>query len=144
MRFFFYGTLIDPDVRRVVLGPHAPRRVEPARLQGWRRAAVPGRTYPVIVIDAGAHVDGVLVHGLGTAARRRLERYEDADLYALLRIGVLAGGRRRFPALVFAAKSAGRAGGWGTRKVIETWDFAAWRRRDKQRLLMSLRRRTGV
>ncbi|MBL8834369.1 MAG: gamma-glutamylcyclotransferase, partial [Rhodospirillales bacterium] len=47
MRFFFYGTLIDPDVRRAVLGRLAPASVEPATLKGWRRFSAKGVTFPI-------------------------------------------------------------------------------------------------
>lgn len=133
MRFFFYGTLIDADVRRAVLGPHAPRHVEPALLDGWRRIPVRGKTYPVIVVDPGFKVDGVLVRGLNAAARRRLERYEDKDLYAVVDVAVVPTGRQRpVPALVFAAKAA------GFRRSPGTWEIAAWRRRHKRRFLLRL------
>lgn len=95
MRFFFYGTLIDEAVRRAVLGRHAPLRVEPARLGGWRRVAVPGKAYPVVLAEPQASVDGVLARGLTAAARRRLEGYEDADLYAVVEVEVIPVGRRR-------------------------------------------------
>ena len=139
MRFFFYGTLIDADVRRAVLGPHAPARVEPARLQGWRRAAVPGRSYPVLVADAKASVEGVLAHGLKAAARRRLEAYEDDDFYELTGIEVAIAGRRRpVPAFVFGAKRPGAAA------KLAGWGFDEWKRRHKRRFLLTLRRRRAA
>jgi hypothetical protein len=42
MRFFFYGTLMDEDIRRAVLGDRAPDAVEPATLIGYRRMAAAG------------------------------------------------------------------------------------------------------
>ncbi len=139
MRFFFYGTLIDADVRRAVLGPYAPRRVEPAVLRGWRRVPVRGRTYPVIVADPAASVDGVLVRGLNTAAKRRLERYEDADLYEMAELDVTPTGRlRAVRALTFVAKAPGLRRGSGT------WEIAAWQRRHKRRFLLTLGRRPAA
>ena len=141
MRFFFYGTLIDADVRRALLGPHASRRVEPARLQGWRRVAVSGKTYPVVVAEPDASVDGVLVRGLSAAARRRLTRYEDANLYALATVDVLAMGcAHPVSALAFVAKET------ATRRAPRSvgWSFEDWRRRHKRRLLLTLRRRPAA
>ena len=133
MRFFFYGTLIDADVRRGVLGLQAPRRVEPALLSGWRRVPVRGKTYPVIVADTRASVDGVLARGLNAAARRKLERYEDPDLYALAELEVLLAGRARpVPALVFVATAAGAGRERGR------WDLETCQRRHKRRFLRSL------
>lgn len=139
MRFFFYGTLIDAEVRRAVLGLHAPRRVEPACLRGWRRVPVRGRSYPVIVADRTASVEGVLVCGLSPAARRRLERYEDSDLYALAELDVHPQGRGRpVRGLVFIAKAAGASRGSGS------WDLATWQRRHKRRFLLTLGRRPAA
>ena len=139
MRFFFYGTLIDADVRRAVLGAYAPRHVEEACLRGWRRGPVRGKTYPVIVADPQASVDGALVRGLNTAARRRLERYEDEDLYALAEVDVLLAGRAKVVrAVVFVAKAAGFRHGPGT------WDIDEWRRRHKRRFLLTLGRRPAA
>jgi hypothetical protein len=139
MRFFFYGTLVDEDVRRAVLGPHAPRHVEPALLDGWRRVPVRGRTYPVVVADPAASVDGVLVRGLNAAARRRLERYEDADLYEVTTLDVLPTGRMRpVQAFVFVAKAAGFRRGSGR------WEIGEWRRRHKRRFLLTPGRRPAA
>jgi hypothetical protein len=135
LRFFFYGTLIDADVRRAVLGPLAPRRVEPASLRGWRRVPVRGKTYPVIVADPTAQVDGVLARGLNAASKHRLERYEDADLYALAGLDVLPTGRTRpVPAQVFVAKAA------GARSAPGEWEIETWQRRHKRRYLRTLGR----
>jgi len=143
MRFFFYGTLMDADVRRAVLGPHAPRHVEPALLRGWRRLPVRGRTYPVIVADPAASVDGVLVRGLNAAARRRLERYEDADLYAAATVDVLPAGRARpVQALVFVANFVAKAP--GVRRGSRRWEIGDWRRRHKRRFLLTLGRRPAA
>jgi Gamma-glutamyl cyclotransferase, AIG2-like len=139
VRFFFYGTLVDPDVRRAVLGPYAPRSVEPASLSGWRRVPVRGKTYPVIVADPAATVDGVLARGLNAAARRRLEHYEGDDLYAVADVEVALTDRLRLvPARVFVAKAAGIHRGRGT------WTIATWRRRHKRRFLLTLGRRPAA
>lgn len=139
MRFFFYGTLIDAEVRRAVLGPHAPHEIDAARLEGWRRVPVPGKAYPTIVSDPGAAVDGVLARGLGPVARRLLERYEDEDLYDLVEVELSPAGRRRpVAAFVFAARPALQLRRFGT------WDLEQWRRRDKRRLLLRLTRRSAA
>jgi len=49
-RFFFYGTLMDPSVRRAVLGRPVERsRLQRAVLPGFRRVFRRGATYPVLV-----------------------------------------------------------------------------------------------
>lgn len=58
---FAYGTLKDPDVQKRVIG----RIVDgvPDTLSGYRKSevAVDGQTYPVIVPDQNASVDGVVL-----------------------------------------------------------------------------------
>src|SRR3546814_10497857 len=50
MSYFFYGTLCDPDVLRLVLGYRPSRRqLAPAVLTGFRRKIDKGRRYPVLV-----------------------------------------------------------------------------------------------
>ncbi len=138
MRFFFYGTLIDPEIRRLVLGRHAPRVVEPATLRGWRRVPVPAKTYPMIVPDTAGNVDGILARGLNAAARRRLERYED-DLYAVAPVEVgLVDRKRKVLALAFFAQVSRVPCG------AKTWDFAEWQRRHKRRFIQTLRRRLAA
>ncbi|HZD25670.1 MAG TPA: gamma-glutamylcyclotransferase family protein [Alphaproteobacteria bacterium] len=49
MRFFFYGTLRDGAVRRLVLGRALPDdEAIPAVLEGYRIARVRGADYPVL------------------------------------------------------------------------------------------------
>lgn len=134
MRFFFYGTLIDPDVRRLVLGRHAPVAVEPARLEGWRRLPLAGATYPVIVRDPAAAVDGVLVRGLDASARALLVRYEGSH-YELAPVDVATGRGRRIAANVFVPRP-GRV-----RRGRGEWDFSDWARRHKRRFMATLARR---
>jgi len=133
MRFFFYGTLIDPDVRRLVLGHLAPAEVEAAVLPGWKRVPLPGVTYPTILRAAEASVKGVLARGLNAAARRRLIDYESDD-YDLIDVEVTVAGERRIAAHVFAGKPT-QVRGPGL------WTFAAWQRRHKRRFIASLARR---
>lgn len=134
MRFFFYGTLMDAHVRRLVLGRYAPRHAEPATLRGWRRVSVIGKTYPVIVADGRAAVEGILVRGLNAAARRRLEHYE-GDLYEVANVEAILADRRRLPALAFVAGS-----GRSTR-TSRGWDLVDWTRRHKRSFVLKLKRR---
>lgn len=134
MRFFFYGTLMDVDVRRLVLGRHAPAQVEPARLAGWQRFPVAGTSYPAIRRDPPAAVDGVLVRGLDAGAHALLERYE-GDGYATLLVEVETATGRRVAAHVFAPRPKRIRRGRGA------WDFADWLRRHKRRFIATLARR---
>lgn len=74
MNFFFYGTLCHLPLLETVLG----RRVEiqSARLGGWRAHWATGRPHPMLVEDAEASVEGILVAGLMTDDLDRLDFYE--------------------------------------------------------------------
>ncbi|MBM3539358.1 MAG: gamma-glutamylcyclotransferase [Alphaproteobacteria bacterium] len=132
MRFFLYGTLMDADVRRLVMGRGAPETVEPASVKGWRRVNLSGVTYPGIVRDAKGKVEGVLARGLGAAAKRRLVRYEGRE-YDLIEVEIAtdSGAMRR--ALMFVTNKA-------LKPVTGRWELALWQRRHKKRFLGSLAR----
>jgi hypothetical protein len=132
LRFFFYGTLIDADVRRLVLGRLAPDEVEPAILNGWRRVKLAGVTYPGIVVDPKGTVEGVLARDLGTAAKRALVRYE-GDEYELVPAEVATAEGKTVGALMFVS---GRA----LKRASGVWGIADWQRRHKRRFLASLSR----
>jgi hypothetical protein len=68
--FFFYGTLMDGDVRNAVLGNFIAGEVaSPDLLAGWRRVGLRGRSYPVIVPSPGATFDGLAVSFAAAAGR---------------------------------------------------------------------------
>lgn len=132
MRFFFYGSLMDADVRRLVMKKDAPATAEPASVKGWRRVNLVGVTYPGIMRDAKGSVEGVLVRGLGAAARKRLLGYEGPE-YDLIEVEVIdeSGGLRR--AGMFVPNKA-------LTPATGRWDFALWQRRHKKRFLGELAR----
>ena len=77
MDLFFYGTLLDVDVRRLVLGVSAERlRLEPARLHGYRRMAKDRSTAPLLVPGPGMWVEGLLARGLDRPQMARLCHFE--------------------------------------------------------------------
>jgi len=129
MRFFFYGTLIDADVRRVVLGDEG--KVEPAILRGWRVASLRGTRYATIVPDRKQAVGGVLIRGISRPIARRLTRYE-GDEYESVRLPVRLRRGRTINAQVFVARRRYRA--------PQGWDFAAWKRRYKRLFLATMGR----
>lgn len=134
MRFFFYGTLIDPDVRRIVLGARAARAAQTraAELRGWTRRAVRGVSYPIILPRAGGSVSGVLVSGLDARSRRQLEAYEGAD-YEVVTVAVSLDGGRLERALVFAANRCGRL-----KPDTATWSYEAWCATEKSGFLREI------
>lgn len=102
MRFFFYGTLMDPDVRAIVLGREASlsAHVRDAVLFDWERRATSGVSYPVILPRPGEHVNGMIVSGLDTMSRRALVAYE-GPFFQLMRVNAYVSNGAR-EALVFS------------------------------------------
>jgi hypothetical protein len=91
--FFFYGTLLFPEVLEIVLG----RTVDPSELHdayayGFRRIALPGHVYPVL-----RHAEGVITHGkiienISAEEQRRLDFFE-AEIYSKESIQIQCGDR---------------------------------------------------
>ena len=79
---FFFGTLMDADVRALVLGPeYSDHEVRRAWLRGFRRVFMPGRTYPMLLPHPHGRVEGILVGGLSVEAVRRLSTFEGPDYH---------------------------------------------------------------
>jgi len=89
-----YGTLLDAEVRRLVLGRCRPRA---AVLEGWERVYVAGEPYPGIRACAGAETDVRVLEGLGAKALARGDAFEGAEY------------ERRVLAVRFADGSTGEA-----------------------------------
>ncbi|WP_241004192.1 gamma-glutamylcyclotransferase family protein [Magnetospirillum aberrantis] len=75
MNLFFYGTLMDSDVRQLVCGKRLDA-AEPAVAQGFRRVHVEGRHYPMMLPHASGWVEGTLVRGVDAESLHRLQVYE--------------------------------------------------------------------
>jgi len=126
--YFFYGTLLDADVRRLVFGPDERHlALEPARLCGYRRMAKGNSTAPVLVPRPGASVEGLLVRGLDRRQMARLRHYEGRN-YREVPCAVRHADRMSVRALVFLA----------ARRVPPArapWRLDAWQRRAKRAYL---------
>lgn len=122
MNYFFYGTLIDPEVLRLVLGRKvASLGRRKARLMGYRRVFRRNATYPVLVADAAAAVEGVLVGALARRDVVALERYEGPDYRTIALPVALAHGGEVLARVFVPAKSC-------VPSTID-WTFEEWRRR---------------
>jgi gamma-glutamylcyclotransferase (GGCT)/AIG2-like uncharacterized protein YtfP len=71
-----YGTLLDAEVRRLVLGRC---RARAARLEGWERVYVAGQTYPGIRPRVGAGCDVLVLDGFGPKALARGDAFEGRE-----------------------------------------------------------------
>ncbi len=78
MRFFFYGTLLDADVRESVLGERYENLTRGTMI-GFVRLHRAGAAYPILVPRTGSSVDGIITGVLGPAQIERLDAYEGAE-----------------------------------------------------------------
>lgn len=126
--YFFYGTLIDPEIRAAVLGGTAEDLLTIVdTLRGWRAVLVSGKTYPVIVPSARDEVRGVRVAIAAPSARRRLSHFEGPE-YRVATL-ILGSGEE---AEVFVGSKLSRPG-------AQRWNFQPWERRHKARFLARIR-----
>ena len=80
MRFFFYGTLIEPEILHAVLRrPVVRAHCRNALLHGYRRVYRRGASYPIIVADAASEVEGIVVSELTARDVARLRAYEGPE-----------------------------------------------------------------
>lgn len=138
MLYFFYGTLCDADVQRLILGYRPnPRQLSPAQLPGFRRKRARGRSYPVLVRSPGGLVDGVLFMAARASDARRLAAYEGPEYLT-----------RVLPVRKAAAASTT---GWRRARVFlpagpalpagfDDWQLVRWQRSEKAAFLTSLHR----
>lgn len=133
MRFFFYGTLLDPDVLSHVTG-RAPEdcRLVPAVLRGFRRVYAKGASYPILVARRGAETRGAVLADVSPAEAARLSAYEGTG-YVLGRRLVAVEGEGRRIAAVYEPRP-GRI-----EASDAAWEFEEWRRLHRARFLAALR-----
>ncbi len=83
--FFFYGTLLDPDICRLVLRREVPpESIVPATLAGYRRYQVRNAPYPAAVRQPGAEIDGIVLRDLDALDAARLSNFEGDGYFATL------------------------------------------------------------
>ena len=89
---FFFGTLMHEEVLEAVLDrPVAALETTAAVLRGYRRERAAAASYPVLVEDPSALVDGRLLHRPSARCILRINHFEDAE-YRARRLTVLAAG----------------------------------------------------
>lgn len=131
MDLFFYGTLMDGDVRAAVCGCPLDS-VRPARLSGYQRVFMRGRDYPMLVRSPGGVVDGVLVTGVDDRCAARLTRYE-GDEYVTRSVDVILVDGAAVRACLYMARP-------GVAARLRVWTLHDWRMRHKRSFLRALAR----
>lgn len=132
MRFFFYGTLIDPEVLHTVIRRSlAPGDRRSAVLRGFRRVFRRGAGYPVLVPDRACEVEGVVVAGLDRRDAALLSAFEGAEYRAAL-LPVRLKTDRVIHARVFLPAP-------GCPTTAEEWTLEEWRSRFRRDFLRRIR-----
>ncbi|MCC7049893.1 MAG: gamma-glutamylcyclotransferase [Alphaproteobacteria bacterium] len=128
--FFFYGTLLDADIRHRVIGrPVGDETLTPASLAGYRRVRVTGKWFPMLVPgQVGDVVDGAIASGFGSAEVARLVAYEGAD-YGLDAVTLRLADGASARGLVFVPRPG------ALKPSNEAWNLAAWQRDEKPRVM---------
>jgi hypothetical protein len=129
MRWFFFGSLLDPDVLAMVLDrPVTAYTRRYGTLYGYRRVCVIEESYPALARDPDGRVDGLLVEPLSTEDQRRVCFFEGEEFRPCRRpIELHVGGR--LDAWVFLTA------GLSDSLHDQPWDFHLWRTRHKMRFL---------
>jgi gamma-glutamylcyclotransferase (GGCT)/AIG2-like uncharacterized protein YtfP len=129
---FVFGTLMDEDLLRIVLGHAIPEQCrEVAHLKGWRRPVIAGRTYPMLRPHATGRVAGLLLRDLNEQDRDRLDYYEGPE-YRLGVVEVRSSGGTREQALAYLCPEGIAAGG-------RDWRLETWRLRHKRAAIARVR-----
>lgn len=116
-RVFLFGTLLDPDLRRIVLGREIAGR--PAQLPDHAVEAAAGGDWPILVPRRGAYAEGLLVE-LDREAAARAAFYEAGSGYAAGPAVVDTAGERLAAEVYRAPDGTGSGRGW----ALATWQAA--------------------
>jgi gamma-glutamylcyclotransferase (GGCT)/AIG2-like uncharacterized protein YtfP len=122
LSFFFYGTLMDPDLRAAVLGGPSPF-VHPGSLSDYRRAPIASQDYPGIAPSPGHVVEGLLVQNLTPEMAARASLYE-GDQYEARLLSVQTEDGTEHSAWTYVSLP-------GLRLAAGDWCLDTWQRRRK-------------
>ncbi len=137
MRFFFYGTLLDPDVTALVLGRRlAPGAFRGAVLPGHARRRAKGASYPIVVRDQREQVHGAIVEGLSPRDVDRLAAYEGPG-YRIATLRVQVNGHLTITSVFEPMENR-------LEPSAEPWELGLWQRRHKRAFVKRLQRAFSV
>lgn len=133
MDFFFYGTLLDPDIQELVIGRRLrPHELESAVVHDHRRVFIRGAWYPVLVPAEGRSVTGRIARGITRREAQLIHYFEDED-YRLETLRVVSRRRGLVATHVYAPRDLSDASD-------TDWYLEEWRRRFKWQYLRRTRR----
>lgn len=135
--YFFYGTLMDPEVAREILGrPLSGCSPVHGVLKGYKRVCVADATYPAITPAPDDQVDGIVVSRITELEAFRLKRYEGIH-YDMLSLSIKVSDGMMEGVRVFTPLET-------LPLTDQPWDFKRWQVEDKKRFLKAVQRNTLV
>ncbi len=135
MRLGVYGTLLDPEVRALVLGEEWRSGGRPGLLRGWRRVYVAGEAYPGICRRPGAATYVLILEGITSSVLMQADRFEGGYYRRQLLPVVLTGWRGGPEKVAFYVPSP------STRLSGQTWRYdQRWRRRYRSAFMAEARK----
>jgi hypothetical protein len=127
MLFFFYGTLMDDEVRQALAGSRARAlRVSSGILLNHRRCKARDGNYPVVTPCFGGRVPGLFVEGVDAHLALWIAHYEGPG-YLPARVTARDRLGQRLRPWAFMPATRRHAAG-------EPWDLGLWQRHDKPRV----------
>ncbi|MGF1562423.1 MAG: gamma-glutamylcyclotransferase family protein [Geminicoccaceae bacterium] len=124
MAFFFFGTLLDPDVLGFVLDrPLRADELTAASLAGYARVCSADKTYPVLIEQTDASVEGAIMLAPSPRDELRIQHFESEEYDPAWRRVSLTNGTY-VDARVFMALASMSPGS-------EPWDLHGWAARHK-------------
>lgn len=134
MRFFFYGTLLDQDVRRAVLGPSEPTEASAtAVLLGYARYRAEHGNYPILVRRRGRTVEGQVFESLSPRQVFLLAHFEGREYRPVRKLVIDRRGGEQTSVWVFLPVRPGDA-------TARPWNAKVWSLSEKPMLLRRVRR----
>ncbi len=134
MRLFFYGTLLDRDVRDAVLGPsHQSHQGSPADLPGYVRRRAGHSDYPVLVRRRGRSVRGEIFENPSPRQILMIAHFEGCKYGPVRKTIIDRVRRKRRPAWVFLPVRSSDA-------TARPWNIKIWAQRAKPVLLRDISR----
>lgn len=101
MRYFFYGSLMDPTIASIVLDrPIGAQDFQPATLTGFITVRVRDEHYPALVRSRDRETAGVLVSDVSAIQAKRLQFYETTEFHQAT-VEVVTADGARIETLVF-------------------------------------------
>jgi len=125
---FCFGSLMDLDVLRLVIGDNADTvEMQSGSLPGFYKARLPHESYPMLVAAAEEEAQGQLIYGLSPESLDRIIFFEGEE-YELTPCKVRCNSGELVSALFFDEGNM-------PPPVTETWDFDHWRDHYKNYML---------